>query len=543
MVETTAPIPEWVESAAKEIRGLDLLGLRQPAQSLGLVVLSGIATVTPTVRYFSIRCWIIKEFGRTGLPASPEAIVSFASKIEAAIVLGNLLANPDRGGFVGSDQARDRIDEGDDPLSLERLVKSQIAFNIYAGSSDGLGLTKTTDSGLPALISERGLPLAEAIEQCVASTEFGKLLATGELPNKLPRHVLRELGDRLPIDSIPLTERELLIAALMPEKPQVRGGSDEAMRVATYCALLELGKSLKRPPRDADLFALAVEASPQASATLQGALDGWACYVIRDMLAVVHEAAMHTVIQELEILNKRESYVDAGALISELVSRSEPVNAVLRGLGLLSQTESYEQLRFGALAQRIEDATSEKSCRLGLRRWLNEMTEEQIVQAARNGSTATVGLLPVAWLLARRRIDFAAEQCSQVMAYLSRQGTGRFGLSQVIIPAIDRWLKSNSMLIDVVAELTHLTVEQHLRVAWSRLATDVKKDVALLIADGDRWYYRKSFANGRLASRLRQTIGWLRQLGLIDDDGLTPSGSMVLQRGQQILDSATGALT
>ena len=226
MIEATLPMPEWVDNPAKEIRGLDLLGLRQPAQTLGLAVLSGIATVTPTVRYFSIRSWIVHAFGRSGLPASGEAIGGFANRIEAAVVLGNLLADPNRGGLVGSDQARERpITSGSDPLSLERLVTSQIAFTIYAGSSDGLCVTKSEQSGLPALILERS-PLANAIESVVSPTEFGKLLAKGDIPDRLPRSVLRELGEKLPIASIPADERELLINALMPKEPRIRGSSD-----------------------------------------------------------------------------------------------------------------------------------------------------------------------------------------------------------------------------------------------------------------------------------------------------------------------------
>ena len=81
-------------------------------------------------------------------------------------------------------------------------MTSQIAFTTYAGSSDGLCITKTEDSELPALIAERGLPLAEEIEPVVASTEFGRLLARGKLPDSLPRNVLQELGDKLAIDSI-----------------------------------------------------------------------------------------------------------------------------------------------------------------------------------------------------------------------------------------------------------------------------------------------------------------------------------------------------
>ena len=117
-------------------------------------------------------------------------------------------------------------------------------------------------------IDEPVLARRPTFEPIVASTEFGRLLADGELPDHLPRSVLHELGERLPINVIPEAERTLLIDALMPQEPKIRGGSDETMRVATYTALLELARIHERLPRDADLFALAVEADPQVPATL-----------------------------------------------------------------------------------------------------------------------------------------------------------------------------------------------------------------------------------------------------------------------------------
>jgi len=82
----------------------------------------------------------------------------------------------------------------------------------------------------------------------------------------------------------------------------------------------------------------------------------------------------------------------------------------------------------------------------------------------------------------------------------------------------------------VIAELTRRTVDQHLRVVWSRLAQDPLRDVAVLNADGELWGYRTDFRAGRTASRLRQAISWLQQLKLIGATGLTADGETVLKR-------------
>jgi len=80
------------------------------------------------------------------------------------------------------------------------------------------------------------------------------------------------------------------------------------------------------------------------------------------------------------------------------------------------------------------------------------------------------------------------------------------------------------------------TIEQHLRVSWSRMAVDIGHDVALLTTEGDRWQPRPGekhvadYRAGRSASRIYQVINWLQQLNLIDKMGLTSRGKTAYQR-------------
>jgi len=245
------PIPDWVDSEAEPIRGLDLLGLRLPAQAIGNILLSGITTISPTTRYLSIRAWIIRTFELSGLPATWKAIEDFAASIESAVVLGNLLVNPHMPGLVGPDRAHPLVESGTDPLPLGRLVV-QLAFNTYAGPSEALGLSLTLPSGLPALTSERGKPLADEFEKSVQGTRFRAALAGGPLPESVSRDVLREFGERVRVDAIPPGESALLLNAIMPADPGIVAGANERNRIATYVVLLELADSLKREPQDSD---------------------------------------------------------------------------------------------------------------------------------------------------------------------------------------------------------------------------------------------------------------------------------------------------
>ena len=47
--------PSWVDFAPKSERGLDLLGLRFPVQTIGLSLLNVVTTIAPKVRYLSFR--------------------------------------------------------------------------------------------------------------------------------------------------------------------------------------------------------------------------------------------------------------------------------------------------------------------------------------------------------------------------------------------------------------------------------------------------------------------------------------------------------
>ena len=55
--------PEWVASDAVPVKGLDLLGLRVPVERIGLTLLVAVTTISPTIRYISLRAWIAQRAG------------------------------------------------------------------------------------------------------------------------------------------------------------------------------------------------------------------------------------------------------------------------------------------------------------------------------------------------------------------------------------------------------------------------------------------------------------------------------------------------
>jgi hypothetical protein len=125
-----------------------------------------------------------------------------------------------------------------------------------------------------------------------------------------------------------------------------------------------------------------------------------------------------------------------------------------------------------------------------------------------------------------------------VVNALSHLGWARIGLQQVVIPSIRQFLREKWTLQEVIGALARRSVDQHLRVSWSRLSQDPRRDVAVMTSDGERWTYRKRFNAGRTASRLDRAVGWLEQLGLLSERGLSPKGKIALARCVETL--ATG---
>ncbi|MBK7708766.1 MAG: hypothetical protein IPJ30_24195 [Acidobacteria bacterium] len=86
-------IPDWVEHGEKTTRGLDLVGLRNPVQNIVVELLNGVTTITPSVRYLSIRAMTARAYVKAQLPDNSTLFREFSAKLEAAVAIGNLLVD------------------------------------------------------------------------------------------------------------------------------------------------------------------------------------------------------------------------------------------------------------------------------------------------------------------------------------------------------------------------------------------------------------------------------------------------------------------
>jgi hypothetical protein len=195
-------------------------------------------------------------------------------------------------------------------------------------------------------------------------------------------------------------------------------------------------------------------------------------------------------------------------------------------------------LSFRDVQRRLDERLSADSVtRHGVKRWPAPLIEPLLYKRALKSGAGALSLAVVAWLLAAARVGDAVQENNPQSGSLSYQGWRRLGLSDVILPELERFQRENRPLREVAAELAYRTVQQHLQITWSRLQVDLRRDVALLTAEGNQWFSRrgKSFAAGRTASRIQQALGWLGQLKLIDASGITADGDVVLKRAFQVL--------
>ena len=247
-IAKTIEAPTWIDSGSQLTDGLDLLGLRLPVQTIGGLLLDGVTTVTPSVRYIAIRAWLIYRYGESHFPDSWRQFTDFASYAESALVLGNLIENRAMNGLIGADEGVIRLDSQTSQIDISSLVKTPAA-TVYAGPSYQLRVSWSRDEKMPGISAERGKPLALAIDQALSGVPLVKRLFDQNRPGKASRDELAELGKVARIDQIPDLEREALIAALLPAIPLSK---EERTRIGTYAALLKLAKDKGAPPTERD---------------------------------------------------------------------------------------------------------------------------------------------------------------------------------------------------------------------------------------------------------------------------------------------------
>lgn len=526
-------LPEWIEQGINLNDGLDLLGLRNPVNVVGNSFLNGITTISPMIRYLSLRSWFIYMYHRCNLPNNYRDFLDFSVRLESTSSIAMLLDQSNLTGVIGATEASKIVQSEITQITPERLVQ-QPALNIYANPSIELDICFSRSSGITGLTKEYGLPLAEQIMKSVYDHPVVQRVLQSQKIEKYSREELTSLGELLNLNNIRSEERDLLIKALLlpTETPQLPVITRH--RVGTYSLLLFIAQKKKRLPKEKDFFKTVQEDITQIPKVLQKVVEGWNAYLIRDAIAVAHESILEQVVYQLS--QSRDRFLLRSEIIENILGYRNHINDSLEMFQLLNTGEEYPDLYFTDIYHRLVNQIEQKEYKgQYLDLWpAGQIGEEQLIETIRRNPISSVALLPIIWIMSHLHFQHQNRDSLKELGLQYQGGLARIGISGVIRPTIKRWMKNNPSLAEMSGELIGRTIDQHLRISWGRM-TGNNQDVSVLVADDNQFKYRKNFSAGRTASRLVQAIGWLKQLSLIDQDGITPDGQQVLENTQSLL--------
>lgn len=529
MAQAYFSAPTWVESKALKARKYDILGLRNPTQTIGNLCLNGIITITPQIRYLSLRVFIVYLYAKCELPNSEAAFRRFADKIEAAFALGMKYTDPEKTGVIGATKALEIIKAAEPVIRLEKLVKSQTAVTIYSNISTQLGIyASDSHSPITPLTQHSGGPLSALIFNTLKECSFvRRIIQTGE-PDSISFEEIIELGEVFSLYRIPENERQQLTRVLLPDlKLSPTFQKSEYYRLATYTALLALAKDLERPPIEDDLLKIASSPKIDNPDIPQEILDGWLAFLIRDTLAFAHEKVLELIIREIKRVASIQAH--AAMVIDKIVEDQTSIESTLIDFGVLHDGEDYEGLEFNTVFERLTNQIVIVATDSLFNRWDKpELSEARLLEYFKTAGPEKVAVLPILWMITELRLKQG--HTHPFIDNLSRYGNARLGLNERINPSLAKWKNENPPYHEVVKQLIQTTVDQHTRIAWSRMANDPKKDITVIHVDGAFWQFKEIYTGSRTDARISQAVGWLSQLDLISENGITSNGLLELDR-------------
>lgn len=524
-------LPQWLDEIPNKSRGIDLLGLRNPAQAIGNIFLTGITTATKAIRYFTYRTWAIWAYANWKLPDSYGYYKSFMERVESAFSLSNLIFDKHIAGVIGVGTGTEIAEREEEKIELVNLVQ-QKAYALYTNPSQQIGLTEESSYFIPAISKERGEVLAKHFDELIKDTKFYKKLKNDPKARIFKRDELYELGKIVRVDKIPAKEADILTESLMPNKP-VEGNVNEYYRIGTYSLCLEIAQKEKCVPNETQFFERVVSINKHKSQLIERVRNGWLMYLMRDMLAVVYEKQFQCIHEKV---SENLLGVDEERMIEEILSEKEDNIEILKELGIIKNKTSFQNLTFNLLKEKIEEQLISREFSEDLVRWEGSINELKVIELAKYYENISV-LIPISWLIIYKRIEEFVKNgnYNKIVSLLSRV-QGHLSFVDNLLPTIENFLNNNTSLIKVLEFSIRSTIEQHFKIAWERFDSS---NVAILYREGDILRLRLPFKAGQTQSRLLQAIGWLQELELIQKDGLTKKGTKVLENNLQTIKEAS----
>ncbi|MZR31458.1 hypothetical protein [Sneathiella litorea] len=483
--------------------------MQRPIEAIYQSIVPGISTITLRYRYYSFFPFILKHYEEHIRHPDPDTFRAFQRRCEALFALICTHGEPELG-ITGSDWAGRTLNDaraqsnetaiidfsiGADPDaddSLRYLRNKGGAFGaIYATQMSEMGLIHFPEAGDPnpnPVCSDAALKLADALSRELGATadEFFEVVAAGKVALSSLESFEAMKPNRLRRGS----GEHILLTDILLGKSDTRSETD-LMRRSTLQMLLDVTAALRSIPRAEQVKWYWFENVPELQ-------DGnahevphlWFLYQACDLMRLAYEVILSAALTLLETAPRRR--MSLSDLTDELVSFAEVV-----------EDQTWENVSLG-LADGSANAAREHALAM-----LDAMHEGETAEQVR----LAVSLIAILFVRASDASKLIEEAIS---------GADYFQSLRTEVQFLDRASSAPARLVvaDMVRERV---VKRHLWVA-SRKFRNQKAYTFHMEPEEGRLRYRNHFRVSPSSPRLDQAVRFLRDIGLIDEDGITQLG-------------------
>lgn len=503
--------PDWTELGQDS--GLDPLGMQRPIEVIYQSIVPGISTITLRYRYYSFFPFILKHYEEHIRHPDPDEFHKFQRKCEALFALICTYSEPELG-ITGSDwasrtiaEARAQSDEeaiidfsvGADPNadeSLRYLKNKGGAFGaIYATQMSEMGLIhfpSASDPNPNPVCSDVALKLADAFSRGLGTTagEFFKVVAVG----KIALSSLTAFEAMKPNRLVFGGEEHMQLTEILLGKSNKRSETD-LKRQSTLRMLLDVTATMRSIPRAEQVKWHWFENVPELHGGSASEVPHlWFLYQACDLIRLAYEVILSAALTTLETAPRRR--MSLADLTDELIGFVE-----------LAGDQSWEDFSLG-LAGGPETT---REC------------AEAMLGAMNQGETAEQVRLAVSLIaILNVRASDASDLIERALS-----GADYFQSLRTEVQFLDR---ARSVPVGrVVSDLVRERVlKRHLWVA-SRKFRNQKAYTFHMEPEESQIRYRNHFRVSPSSPRLDQALRFLRDIGLIDEGGITELGRAELE--------------
>lgn len=498
--------PEWTELGQDS--GLDPLGMQRPIEVIYQSIVPGISTITLRYRYYSFFPFILRHYEEKIRHSDPDEFRKFQRRCEALFALICTYGERELG-ITGSDWANRTLSNaragdgeaaiidfsiGADPNADENLRylrnKGGAFGAIYATQMSEMGLIHFPGADDPnpnPVCSDVALKLADAFSRELGATadEFFEVVAAGKIA--LPSLKLFEAMK--PNQLKQGSDEHILLTEILLGKSDARSETDR-MRRSTLQMLLDVTTTLRSIPHAEQVkWHWFENVTNLQGGNAREVPHLWFLYQACDLMRLAYEAILSAALTLLETAPRRR--MTLADLTDELIGFAE-----------IAGDQTWEDFSLG-LAD--EAAAAREHAQAMLSAMEEGETEKQVRLA--------VTLIAILY-------DRSSTATSMIEEALS--GADYFQSLRTEVQFLDRarTASASRVIADLIRERI---LKRHMWVA-SRKFRNQKAYTFHMEPEEGQLRYRSHFRVSPSSPRLDQALRFLRDISLIDENGITERG-------------------